>query len=146
MAGQRQDAESRLYGSGWGFPLTFVSDGKHPSGIKQSSGAENVRQSLSMLFQTQPGERIMREGYGCDMQSMVFANLSEVTQAALRSRVLESVARYEPRAQVLAVDMGEDVRQSGLLQITVSYRLSGQPDVQRLSGALDIGEGMSSFF
>lgn len=88
----------------------------------------------------------MRSDYGCDMQTMVFANLSDGTLAALRTRVIESVARYEPRARVTAVDCEEDARRSGLLRITVSYQLPEQSGVRRMSGVMDVRDGRGGGF
>ncbi len=146
------DEETRLYGRGWAFPPAFeLAEPDHGTawgdgGVAMASGVKNVEQSLSVLFQTQPGERIMREGYGCDMQSAVFANLGDTTLAVLRTRVLESVARYEPRVQVISVEFEEEPQQVGWLRITVSYRLPGQSGVQRLSGAMDIRDGRGGVF
>ncbi len=144
-----QDNEStQLYGTGWGFPLTFdlKPSGAHagglaPSSLVMSSGAANVAQSLTLLFQTLPGERIMRSGYGCDMQSAVFANLSEGTLASLHHQIAESVARYEPRAEGVTVDVREDPTQWGTLRIGVHYRLMGR--AQQVTGQLNVLDGMN---
>lgn len=135
---------TRLYGAGWAFPLTFLGpDEAHPrSSVAMSAGADNVAQSLRILFQTQPGERLMRPAYGCDMQSAVFANLSEGTLAALHNQIAESVARHEPRAEEVVITVEEDRAQPGVLRITVRYRLAGQK--QQVTGQLnrmDGGEG-----
>ncbi|WP_171845261.1 MULTISPECIES: GPW/gp25 family protein [unclassified Burkholderia] len=142
-----QDNElTRVYGAGWKFPLTFDLQGpstdqdiNERSAVVMSTGADNVAQSLGILFQTQPGERIMRASYGCDMQSMVFENVSEGTLASLHSRISESVARYEPRAEGVTIDMQEDPQQAGSLRITVTYRLAGQ--TQQVSGTLNLLDG-----
>lgn len=147
----QHDEWVRLYGSGWRFPLRFelkpsVSEDNDallsppPSSVTMSAGERNVAQSLALLFRTQPGERIMRPAYGCDMQSAMFANLSEGTLAALRHRIAESVARHEPRAEEVTIDMLEDQRLRGLLRITVRYRLAGQE--QRVTGQLNMLEGI----
>ncbi|QRR07653.1 GPW/gp25 family protein (plasmid) [Burkholderia sp. MS455] len=137
----------RLYGTGWKFPLTFDlpapvvgQDIETRSAVVMSAGTDNVAQSLAMLFQTQPGERIMRAAYGCDMQSMVFENVSEATLASLHSRISESVARYEPRAEGVTIAMQEDARQAGTLRIELTYRLAGQ--TRQVSGSLNLSDGV----
>lgn len=134
---------TRLYGAGWAFPVRFKAPTPHSaldSALEMSAGADNVAQSLKVLFQTQPGERIMRPAYGCDMQSAVFANLSEGTLAALRNRIAESVARHEPRAEDVAIVVEEDRALPGMLRITVRYRLAGLE--QQVTGQLNRVEGM----
>lgn len=135
----------RLYGSGWRFPLRFeprpvtdATDGLAPSAVVMSAGGDNVAQSLAMLFQTQPGERIMRPDYGCDMQSLMFANLSESMLGALRHRIVESVARHEPRAEQVDVVLQEDPSLRGLLHVAVRYHLAGQ--TQQVTGQLNLLE------
>ncbi|WP_160126110.1 GPW/gp25 family protein [Serratia sp. Z4] len=139
---EQYDEFIRLYGRGWQFPLRFQlhTSPSVESSVVMSTGADNVAQSLALLFQTQPGERIMRPTYGCDMHSVMFANLSEGTFAALRSWIAESVARHEPRAEDVTIELQEVGRQWGLLRITVRYCLAGQPrqvsgQMQRLEGA-----------
>lgn len=134
---------TRLYGTGWRFPLTFSlarqltdDNGLTRSSVAMSAGSDNVAQSLALLFQTQPGERIMRPSYGCDMQSAVFANMSEGTLSSLRNTIAESVARHEPRAENVAISVQEDLARRGTLRISVHYYLAGE--VRQVSGSLDM--------
>ena len=151
--GNEDTNETRVYGRGWAFPLNFsikdetaLKSSPWRSAISESSGAENVRQAVKMLCQTQPGERIMRPMYGCDWASMVFANLSEENLAALRARVMEAVTRFEPRAKVLAVDYVEDTQMAAKLHVTVRYQLAGQSEVQHISGTVDVRDGTGNTF
>ncbi|MCF7696563.1 GPW/gp25 family protein [Mycetohabitans sp. B2] len=144
-----EDTESDVYGQGWAFPPTFTlpdPDDAESGGVTMSAGAHNVEQSLKVLFQTQPGERIMRSTYGCDLQAAVFGSLSEGVLAGLRRRILESVAREEPRAEVVEIDMQQDAHQPGWLGIEVTYRLAGQAQTRRVSGALDLQDGTGGGF
>ncbi|RQV03595.1 phage baseplate protein [Burkholderia cenocepacia] len=139
--------EAEIYGTGWSFPVTFrVQEDPYSSSIALTGGAENVRQGVAMLCRTQPGERIMRPMYGCDLESIVFANLTQENLAALRTRVMESITRFEPRAAVLGVDCAENAHRSGQLDVTVRYQLAGQMEVQQLSGAVDVRDGTGSTF
>ncbi|MEJ2767207.1 GPW/gp25 family protein [Mycetohabitans sp. B46] len=142
-----EDTESDMYGQGWAFPPTFkLPEHEGDSGVTMSAGVHNVEQSLRVLFQTQLGERIMRSTYGCDLQAAVFASLSEGVLAGLRRRILESVAREEPRAEVVQIDMQQEAHQPGWLGIAVTYRLAGQAQTRRVSGALDLQDGTGGGF
>ncbi|KWI28417.1 GPW/gp25 family protein [Burkholderia stagnalis] len=150
-----KDTEAQLYGRGWKFPLTFrvppdedeqAIDPSKSLGVEMSSGADNVERSLRVLFQTQPGERIMRDAYGCDMQSAVFENVSEGMLSGLRRGILESVARNEPRAEVLTVDIQPDLNQPGLLCVNVAYRLAGQERMRQIAGTLGVQDGAGGGF
>lgn len=137
MSDQR-DEFKQLYGTGWQFPIGFDTPdpGQSRSTLQMSAGTDNVAQSLSLLFQTQPGERIMLPYWGCDLHSTMFENMSEGALSALQSRISESVARYESRAEAVTVDVQQDTVQPGLLRIAVTYRLSGQ--IQQITGQINV--------
>ncbi|MGP3144250.1 GPW/gp25 family protein [Serratia bockelmannii] len=143
----QHDELTQVFGEGWGFPLRFnlkpTSSNEKPgaaSAVVMSAGAGNVAQSLALLFQTQPGERIMRASYGCDFQSAMFANLSDSMLVALRNRIAESVANHEPRAEGVTVDMEALLKPQGMLRVVVTYRLAGLE--QRLQGHVNVLEGV----
>ena len=141
------DTETAMYGQGWAFPPTFMlTNSEDASCVAMSRGAANVEQSMRVLFQTQPGERIMRGEFGCDMQSIVFSNVSEAMLSGLRRRILDSVARCEPRAQVLDIGLQHDGEHDGFLRVDVTYRLAGQNQSRRVSGALDVRNGTGGGF
>jgi len=136
------DPLTQLYGTGWQFPVSFSTPamGNHAeSSLQMSAGSDNVRQSLKLLFSTQPGERMMLPSWGCDLQSSMFASLAEGPLAALQTRIAEGVARYEPRAENVAVRVEKDSTQHSTLNITVTYHLSGQS--RQISGQLNVLEG-----
>lgn len=128
--------EADVYGRGWAFPPDFS-----VNGVKMVEGGENVRQSMRVLFQTQPGERIMRPDYGCDLQSSMFRNISEDLLADLQMRVTESVLRHEPRAALKSVNVSQAKQSPNTLEVGVEYRLVGSEQIDQLSGLLNIVEG-----
>lgn len=133
----QNDPSAQLYGTGWKFPPEFVAPvAENDSCLKMSAGTENVAQSLSLLFQTQPGERIMLPAWGCDLQSAMFGSIAEGTLSALQSQIAESVARYEPRAVNVVVNVQEDSTQHSTVNIVVTYRLAGQ--TRQVSGRLNL--------
>lgn len=135
--------EADIYGKGWAFPPTFSSQG-----VTMTEGLDNVRQSMRVLFQTQPGERIMRPDYGCDMQSSMFCNISNNLLAELQTQLTESVLRHEPRVALESINVHQDqnAKSSSKLQVGVVYRLAGSEQMDRLSGSLDLAEGHGGEF
>lgn len=126
---------TRLYGKGWSFPPCFTQDG-----VSMAEGAESVRQSLIVLCCTQPGERIMRATYGCDLQQFLFSGITSELIAEIRSHIHDSVLRYEPRADVTDIQI-TPASDAGKLDIVLQYRLSGSPVDQSLVTQLDIRDG-----
>lgn len=61
---------------------------------------ECVRQGLIQLLLTSRGERPMRLDYGTELRRSVFAPFDGTTISDLRSSVLDSISKYEPRVIV----------------------------------------------
>lgn len=131
------DSLEQVYGRGWAFPPTFSLD----DGVRMVSGAEDVRQSLLILFRTLPGERIMRMSYGCDLNQFMFCNISSALMAEIEAQIGDSILACEPRAEVIDINMSQDSLSLSTLQIEVTYRLRGSEISQRIEGKIDIGNG-----
>lgn len=127
---------TKLYGQGWSFPPQFTA-----SGVLMAKGADSVYHSLKVLFRTQPGERIMRATFGCDLQQFLFSGITSELIAEMRSHIHDSILRYEPRADVTDIQITPVVNEPGKLDIVVQYRLSGSQMDQSLTTLLDIGDG-----
>lgn len=130
-----------VYGRGWQFPPVF----SPAQGVSMVSGAEDVRQSLIILFSTLPGERIVRKDYGCDLNQFMFSNISTSLKTEIESEIYDSVLSCEPRAQVISVEINQRSEVLSKLTIQVSYRLRGSDTSQSLTAQLDVIDGQSSF-
>jgi phage baseplate assembly protein W len=106
-----------------------------------AEGAESVRQGLMVLFRTQPGERIMRATFGCDLQQFLFSGITSELIAEIRSQIHDSILRYEPRADVTDIQVTPAADKPGQLDIVLQYRLSGSQIDQALVVQLDIRDG-----
>lgn len=134
------DQLTQIYGRGWAFPPIFT-----PDGVCMAEGAEDVRQSMQILFSTQPGERIMRESFGCDLQPFMFANINNALLSDIEAQIRDSVLYFEPRAQIVSVMFGQEAASSGVLTIQVIYRLRGNNMDQQLAGQVDVAQGQVLF-
>lgn len=85
------------------------------------SGVEDIRQSLRILFATTPGERVMLPLYGCDLWRMVFRDLTTTLLTELKDMVEQAIVLWEPRIDVLAVDVVQDSTEDGLVRIEVEF-------------------------
>jgi phage baseplate assembly protein W len=104
-------------GTGWTFPPTFERDS---ASVVMSSDVDNIRQCLWVLFSTNLGERIMLATYGTGLRLKVFAALTETLANELRSLVEKAILDWEPRIDVLRVDVQEAPLQ-GELTILVDF-------------------------
>ncbi|MDC9621309.1 GPW/gp25 family protein [Xenorhabdus sp. XENO-7] len=128
---------TQLYGRGWAFPPAFSLE----KGVKMAEGAEDVRQSLHILFSTEPGERLMREHYGCGLNDFMFDNIRNELLADIESRIHDSVLRYESRADITDIQVRQAPNTKSTLQVKIIYRLRGSDIYQHMQGTLTLNEG-----
>jgi len=106
-------------GTGWSAPLGV--DGR--GGINLVSGERAIERSILCILSTAKGERRMRPQFGCGIHDLVFAPNDPTTAGLIQSQVLEALGWWEPRIEVVAVDVDADPDLAGLLMIEVRYRI-----------------------
>ena len=111
--------EERHLGRGWAFPFRFDPAG---GGASMSSADENIRQNITIILGTRPGERQMLPDFGCRIHELLFApNTRNVSNIASR-HVQDALRRWEPRISVESVDATPDP--SGAIRVAVAYRVT----------------------
>lgn len=136
-----KNASMDIYGQGWAFPPAFNLD----RGVEMVMNHEDIRQSLLILLSTQPGERIMRWDYGCDLQSLLFENIREELLSQVSATLTESIQRHEPRIVLDEVSVNQNPQARNTLDILIRYRPRGVDNPQRLEGRLDMQRGFAEF-
>ncbi len=105
-------------GTGWSFPPTFTKGG---GDLIVISGVEDIHQSLQILLSTQLGERVMREDFGCDLNTLLFEEVDQGLVNTLTSMVTDAILYHEPRISMDNLDISQDQSQQGLLLISIEY-------------------------
>ena len=105
-------------GTGWSFPPTFS---RTSLGVEMVSNDEDIHESLRILFSTSLGERIMMPSYGSNLQEMVFRILNTTLTTQIQTIVAQAILNWEPRIDVISIDVAEDPKTVGLVLIQVSY-------------------------
>lgn len=114
------DSSTAFLGTGWSFPPTFDASQAPPT-VVMSSGDANIKQCLWVLFSTSIGERIMAATYGTGLRLKVFDALTETLINDIRSLILKAILDWEPRVDVLRVDVTPIDPLSGEVAILVDY-------------------------
>jgi phage baseplate assembly protein W len=109
-------AAARL-GRGFPFPL-FVDERLHR--LAYVEGDAKVQQSIRIVLDTEPGERVMRPTFGCRLRSFLGAPNTVATRAAIRHEVELALAAWEPRIELRRVEVlpGAD---PSLVDIEIAY-------------------------
>jgi uncharacterized protein len=110
---------SDFLGVGWTSPVTLDKNGQ----IEMAEYDEAVRQSIWMILGTAPGERMMRPDFGCGIHNLMFAPNSAGTTGQAVNDVRRSLIEWEPRIDVLEVQVVPDETQPNLLLIQLNYRV-----------------------
>ena len=94
-------------GTGWGFPVTFKKKGGDCS-IRTVSEVEDIKESLTILFSTRPGERVLRPDYGASMDDMVFEPVNESLKNYLIDLIEKAILYYEARINLEEITLTDE--------------------------------------
>jgi hypothetical protein len=91
--------------------------------IKLNSYDDHVHQSVLLIIQTAQGERVMRPDFGAGLLQLAFEPLGSATASLVRRKVNDALTRFEPRIDVLSLDVAGDTTQPGMLLIDLRYKV-----------------------
>ena len=113
-------------GRGWDFP---VRPDPRAGALAYTGGPEKVRQSIGIILDTEPGERIMRPTFGCGLRRFLMKPNTTSTRALIKQEVERALAAGEPRIKVNAVvvEPGDDPALV-LIQIFYAHLRDGRED------------------
>lgn len=117
-----------IIGRGWAFPLHVNAQG----GIALTHEREEIDQAIHIILSTSPGERVMRPTFGCRLQELVFAPNNSQTAAQARRYVEEALGMWEPRINLLQVDVQQDRDTANCLVIYIQYEIKATHDRRSL--------------
>ena len=112
--------ENRFSGSGWQFPPEF-GKGETSAVTLMASGPAGIAQSLKALLTTDPGERLMRPDYGCDINRLLFEPVDQRTVIQVRNSITDAILLHEPRIKPANINVFQDRNNPGRLNITIEY-------------------------
>jgi uncharacterized protein len=114
-------------GRGWSFPPRLSDRDR----ITMVQDENEIKQSIYIILNTFPGERVMRADFGCEIHSLIFWPANEQTAAIAERYVTEAVGRWEPRVRLQSVKArpGEAY---GELLIEIVYEIKHQHDIRSL--------------
>jgi uncharacterized protein len=110
-------------GTGWSFPvgpLPRRPDTRAVTGLLFAAGVEKVRQSILLILETEPGERVMRPTFGAGLRRFLMKPNTDAIRAQIQIEVERALRAFEPRIQLRAVSVrpGED---PALVLVEIDY-------------------------
>ena len=111
--------EQQFLGVGWNYPTKLTDDGQ----IDLARYEESIRQAIWIILGTAPGERLMRPGFGCGIHDLVFAPNSPGTASQVAGEVRRALLDWEPRIDLLSVQVEPQAAEPATLLIRIEYRV-----------------------
>ncbi len=130
--------DKNITGIGWSFPPTFDAFTKE---VQTVTGVEDINQSLSILFTTKPGERILVQNFGCDINVAMFQNIDLTEKTILENKIKNAIIVYEARIVLNAVNIDTSQLTSGMLYIQIDYTIEKSNNRHNMVYPFYIGEG-----
>ena len=106
-------------GRGWKFPVIVDAKGK----IEMSEYEEDIKEAIWLILSTSKGERVMRQDFGCGIYEFVFDVINTATIGMIDASVREALTLWEPRIELINVDVSAEKAEEGKLLISIDYRV-----------------------
>jgi phage baseplate assembly protein W len=110
----------KFLGRGWKYPVEINRD-KHY--IAEAEFEDSIHQAIWIILSTAKGERVMRPNFGCGLHDLVFAINNASTLGMAEFEVEDSLRLWEPRIEVLNVEVAASGKHGEELLINVLYRV-----------------------
>jgi uncharacterized protein len=123
-----------IFGRSMAFPPRVGPDGR----FEWSDGEQNVRESIAVVLKTDPGERMGLPEFGAGLGRYLFEPNEPSTHARVRESILRSLARWERRIAVEAVDVLAHPGDPEAALVTIAYRLVATGTRERTSLSLTL--------
>ena len=121
-------------GRGWKFPFHFD---PATGGTSLSEYEDNIRQCVTVILATKPGERQMLPEFGCRVHEFMFAPATNATATLVAHHVESALKRWEPRIDVSGVDSFPEP--NGTMRVSVHYKIRSTLSEQDLTLLLTSG-------
>lgn len=115
-------------GRGWKFPFQID---PASGGVAFSEYEQNIRECVTLILGTRPGERQMLPEFGCRIHELMFAPNTSATAQLAKTHVESALKRWEPRIEVTGVDAWPDP--GGSIRVHVHYRIKTTQSDQDLA-------------
>jgi len=115
-------------GAGWAFPVHTDATGA----IALATGDRELEESMRLILATAPGERPMRPEFGCAVHDFVFSPADATTAGRIAYEVRAALERWEPRVEIVEVDVTVDPVAAATLWIEIHYMRRGTNDPRNL--------------
>jgi phage baseplate assembly protein W len=116
------------------FPPRVGADGR----FVWSDGENNIRESITVILKTEPGERVGMADFGAGLARFLFEPNQATTHARVSDAIARALARWERRIEVEAVDVSAHPSEAETALATITYRLVATSALERTSLSISL--------
>ncbi len=120
--------DADILGAGVAFPLRVDRRGA----LSLVRAGDDIDEAITIILGTAPGERPMRPEFGCAIHDFVFDTLDAATIGAMETAIREALDRWEPRVELVDVQVAPDPLDHSVLYIEIKYAVRGSNDPRNL--------------
>lgn len=131
---QETTVQKDFLGRGWRFPFGFD---PASGAVAMASYEDDIRQALTIILGTRPGERQMMPTFGCRVHEVLYTPNSQANATLVAYHVRSALERWEPRVEVL--DVTASPSPEGRMDVGVRYRIRATLAEQQLHVGLTTG-------
>lgn len=118
-----------VFGKGMSFPPRVGADGR----MVWSEGEAGIRESITVILKTDPGERVGLADFGAGLGRHLFEPNNAATHARMEDSITRALAQWEPRIAVESVEIAPDENDAEVAIATITYRLVATAARERLT-------------
>ena len=111
-------------GQGLAFPLRMNARGE----LALASPDRDIEEAIRIILGTRPGERVMRPDFGCRAHELLFEPMHAGTETLMQQYVAEALDMWEPRIDVLGVNVYVDREMDAALWAEITYVIKATHD------------------
>ena len=83
-----------------------------------------IARSVRNIVFTLPGEKFFDEQFGSRISASLFENIDDITAGVISDEISYSVTRYEPRVELIDVEVFPNIDSNGF-DVTIVYNIIG---------------------
>lgn len=89
--------------------------------IKLCNEIETINQSILMILGTEPGERVMKPDFGCEINKILFAPNDDTTAGLAKYYIEKALKKWEKRIEIMDINISND--NHNILDIEIKYKI-----------------------
>ena len=97
----------------------------------KKTGASAVKGALVSILKTNFNERLFQPEFGTGIRGLLFEQMNPITEQRMKKEVEEAVARHEPRAVVLGVNV-EAQHEKNRYVVSVLFKIASDAEPHKL--------------